>query len=582
MSVTDYEAMFSELSRHSLMILHMDSKRVQRFVAWLHPGIRASMAQEVEMGTEYQLVVEIARRIERYRQRGREQIKQDKRSRFSGEFRGDPSRGRGHLRRGQPNRTPYSAPPPLPEAQTSGQYAMVPRVCYECGDLGHMKRTYPRLQGKAVQYGQQPMISAPAAPPPRGGEQTGRGRPRGGGQAGRGQPVTAQSGSTYSYVSSLFVHFLVISPEPLGTHIHVSTLVGDSVVVDRIYQSCVVTFYGFETRANLLLLDMIDFKVILGMDCLSPYHAILDCHAKAISLAIPGLPRFEWKGSIVDTPSQVISFLKARHMVEKGCLAYLAYVRDTTTESSTIDSVPVVREFVDVFPSDLPGTQPISIPPYRMAPKELKEFKEQLEELLAKGFVRPSVSPWGAPVLFVKKKDGTMRMCIDYRQLNKVTIKNKYSLPRINDLFDQLQGARVFSKINFRSGYHLAQSRSSFSWEHGMGYFNVIAPDIRTLARVPEAIRFEDFIKQIFEVIELDRDKFEVVIWFDINLGTSKGMLVSKDLDLHTCIELLKTHSLFKDIISLLIFRKDFLDQQAPLNMSTEKLNMTIKTNASR
>ena len=89
----------------------------------------------------------------------------------------------------------------------------------------------------------------------------------------------------------------------------------------------------------------------------------------------------------------------------------------------------------------VPGTDPISMPPYRMAPAELKELNEQLKELLDKGFIRPSSSPWGAPVLFVKKKDGSLRLCIDYRQLNKVTIKNKYSLPKIDDLFDQLQGA---------------------------------------------------------------------------------------------------------------------------------------------
>ncbi|KAL0549282.1 hypothetical protein IC582_013763 [Cucumis melo] len=101
-----------------------------------------------------------------------------------------------------------------------------------------------------------------------------------------------------------------------------------------------------------------------------------------------------------------------------------------------------------------PGTVPISRAPYRMAPAELKELKVQLQELLDKGFIRPSVSPWGAPVLFVKKKDGSMRLCIDYRELNKVTVKNRYPLPRIDDLFDQLQGATVFSKIDLRSGYH--------------------------------------------------------------------------------------------------------------------------------
>lgn len=127
-------------------------------------------------------------------------------------------------------------------------------------------------------------------------------------------------------------------------------------------------------------------------------------------------------------------------------------MRDVSAETPSIDSVPVVRDFSDVFPANLsgmpsdrdvdfdidlvPGTQPISIPPYRMAPAELKELKEQLQELLYRGFIRPSVLPWGAPVLFVKKKDGTIRICIDYRQLNKVTIKNKYPLPHIDDLFD--------------------------------------------------------------------------------------------------------------------------------------------------
>ena len=132
--------------------------------------------------------------------------------------------------------------------------------------------------------------------------------------------------------------------------------------------------------------------------------------------------------------------------------------------------IRTVRLFLDVFPKELcwvppdqevefglnllPGTAPVSIAPYRMAPKELVELKAQIQELLDRGFIRPSVSPWGAPVLFVKKKDGTMRMCIDYRQLNKLTIKNKYPLPRIDDLFDQLRGASVFSKIDLRSGYH--------------------------------------------------------------------------------------------------------------------------------
>jgi hypothetical protein len=96
----------------------------------------------------------------------------------------------------------------------------------------------------------------------------------------------------------------------------------------------------------------------------------------------------------------------------------------------------------------------VSRTPYRMSTLELVELKLQLKEMMDKGYIQPSVSPWGAPALFVKKKDGTLRLCIDYRQLNKMTIKNKYPLPRIDDLIDQLRGATIFSKIDLRSGYH--------------------------------------------------------------------------------------------------------------------------------
>ena len=143
----------------------------------------------------------------------------------------------------------------------------------------------------------------------------------------------------------------------------------------------------------------------------------------------------------------------------------MALILDSKREQVNLENIPMIREFSDAFPEELPGVvdlsievvqgmTPISRTPYRMAPTELKELKTQLQELLDKGFIRPSVSPWGAPILFVKKKDGTLRMCIDYRQINKVTVKNKYPLPGIEDLFDQLRGASVFSKIDLRSGYY--------------------------------------------------------------------------------------------------------------------------------
>nr|GFC54068.1 putative reverse transcriptase domain-containing protein [Tanacetum cinerariifolium] len=140
------------------------------------------------------------------------------------------------------------------------------------------------------------------------------------------------------------------------------------------------------------------------------------------------------------------------------------------SKGKRIEDVPIVRDFPEFFPEDLPGIPParpvkfqidlvpsvvpVARAPYRLAPSEMKELAEQLQELSDKGFIRPSSSPWGAPVLFVKKKDGSFCMCIDYHELNKLTVKNRYPLPRIDDLFDQLQGSSVYSKIDLLSGYH--------------------------------------------------------------------------------------------------------------------------------
>ncbi|KAL4016928.1 hypothetical protein IC575_024599 [Cucumis melo] len=160
---------------------------------------------------------------------------------------------------------------------------------------------------------------------------------------------------------------------------------------------------------------------------------------------------------------------------KKGCIMFLVHMVEVQREKLKPKDVPVVKEFLDVFQDDLSslppdreveftiellsGIAPISQAPYIMASSELKELKVQLQELVNKGYIRPSVSPWGVPVQFVKKKYGTLRLCIDYRQLNKVTIRNKYPLPRIVDLFDQLRGATLFFKIDLRSGYHQLKVR---------------------------------------------------------------------------------------------------------------------------
>ncbi|GJV31518.1 putative reverse transcriptase domain-containing protein [Tanacetum coccineum] len=180
---------------------------------------------------------------------------------------------------------------------------------------------------------------------------------------------------------------------------------------------------------------MFDFDVILGMDWLASHRATIDCYARTVIFGNVRQPEFVYHGSSPLKSVKLISAMKARTLISHGCQGFLASVMDTSLESPNIENLSVVREFADVFPDELPGlppareiefgielipgAEPISKAPYRMAPVELKELKEQLQEMLENGFIRPSVSPWGAPVLFVKKKDGSMRLCIDYRELNQ-------------------------------------------------------------------------------------------------------------------------------------------------------------------
>ncbi|RVW14646.1 putative serine/threonine-protein kinase PBL3 [Vitis vinifera] len=329
--------------------------------------------------------------------------------------------------------------------EQSAQRAATARVCYGCGTGDHLWRacllrgaqqTQPQSQG--------------------GSQQQSRSNARGKGRqvVGRGFALTP----TELEDDSLLVEGnLLLIESPMGTNSR----------VDRICKGCVITLADRTLKVDLRILDMIGYDVILGMDWLMVYRALIDCHHRRIIFCLPdGFEVCFVGGKCVSLPFSQ-SDLYYQYVLRKGSINFLTCLHSKEKAQKDITEISVVRKLQDVFPNELPGlpphrefdfsievylgTDPISVSPYRMAPLELKELKTQLEELLSKDFIRPSTLPWGASVLFVKKKDGTLRLCIDYRKLNRVTVKNKYHLPRIDDLFDQLKGAKYFSKIDLKT-----------------------------------------------------------------------------------------------------------------------------------
>ncbi|GJY00793.1 putative reverse transcriptase domain-containing protein [Tanacetum coccineum] len=212
---------------------------------------------------------------------------------------------------------------------------------------------------------------------------------------------------------------------------------------------------------DLMPVPLGSFDVIIEMDWLTKYHGVIICDEKIVRVPFGReMLIFQGNGNNQREESRlnIISCTKAQEYLSKGCDVFLAHITTKEakdkSEGKQLEDVPIVKDFPEVSPEDLPARAP-----YRLAPSEMKELAEQLQELSDKGFIRPSSSPWGAPVLFVKKKDGSFRMCIDYHELNKLTVKNRYPLPRIDDLFDQLQGSSVYSKIDLRSSYHQLRVR---------------------------------------------------------------------------------------------------------------------------
>ena len=337
-------------------------------------------------------------------------------------------------------------------------------------------------------------------------------------------------GATHSFASKKFLDRFQIKTQPLEGRMRVSFLVGDPLFSNKVVRDSIVLIEGQEFPTDLVALDMRDFDVVLGMDWLSHHRSTLDCYKKEVKFHRPGKLEVKFNGIRRELSSNMISAMVAQRMLRKGCQGYLAYVVETEKEGTMVDEIPVVREFLDLFPDDIaglppkreveftidliPGSEPISIPPYRMAPAELRELKAQLEELLSKGFIRPSISPWGAPVLLVKKKDGSLLLCIYNRQLNRVTIHNQYPLPRIDELFDQLQGSRVYSKIDLRSEYHQLRVQESdipkTAFRTRYGHYEFLVMPFG-LTNAPAA--FMDLMNRVFQQY---LDRFIIVFIDDI------------------------------------------------------------------
>jgi hypothetical protein len=254
-----------------------------------------------------------------------------------------------------------------------------------------------------------------------------------------------------------------------------------------------------------------------------------------VSFQAPSGREVVFLGSSPKFTLSLLTQLLPDHWLRKSGIFFSMVVESGT--ALWVQDIHVVCDYADVFPAKLPGiplergaafeielilgTQPIHKAPYRMAPKERAELKQQLDDLLAKGFIRPSRSPWASPVLFVEKKDKSKRLCVDYRALNQVTIKNKYPLPRIEVLFEQLRGAQVFSKIDLNSGYHQLRiheediEKTTFCTRYGHFVFIVMSFG---LTNAPTA-----FMEAMNWMLHEFLDDFVVVFLDDILIYSKNG-----------------------------------------------------------
>jgi len=346
--------------------------------------------------------------------------------------------------------------------------------------------------------------------------------------------VLFDSGASHTFLSKACADRHGLKIDCMNTSYKIQSP-GGQIITNQMARKVPINLAGRIFPTNFIILPHQGIDIILGMNWMKAHGVVLDTQAHAVHI------NSRAHGSTV--------------------LPLTKYKAHNTTinklEGKSLEEIPVVCDYSDVFPEDLPGlppdrdvefvielqpgTAPISRRPYRMPPNELAELKVQLQDLLNKGFIRPSSSPWGCPALFVKKKDQSLRLCVDYRPLNAVTIKNKYPLPRIDILFDQLAGAKVFSKIDLRSGYHQIKIRpqdipkTAFSTRYGLFEYLVMSFG---LTNAPAY-----FMYLMNSVFMPELDKFIVVFIDDILIYSKNEEEHAKHL--HIVLQRLREHKLY-------------------------------------
>ncbi|KAL8103729.1 hypothetical protein AgCh_028072 [Apium graveolens] len=372
--------------------------------------------------------------------------------------------------------------------------------------------------------------------------------------------VLIDSGATRSFISETFVDKLQCDKMIMSEVVNEVIANQEKISVNQFCPKCEIDISGYKFSADLILFKLGEFDIILGMDWLGENNAKINCKTKKVYLKVKSGEKVVFKGQRQE--QLFLTIVQAKKLLRKGCESFLAYVVDSEKGNPNIEDIPVVNEFPDVFPNELPGlppdrqiefeinlapgTEPVSKAPYRMVLAEMKELASQLQELLDKGVIRPN-----------------------YRELNKVTIKNRYPLPRIDDLFDQLKGAKCFSKIDLRSGYHQLKieeediPKTAFRTRYGHYEFLVMPFG---LTNAPAA--FMDLMNRVFKKY---LDKFVVEVQFLGHVIGNEGVKVDPaKIEAVMSWERPKTPTEVRSFLGL-GFVKDFSKMATPLTWLTRK-----------